>query len=414
MRMLALALSGLMIITFPAVAQNGGKSAGDAAGGAMQAPNVPQSQGAQKFVDEAANINMMEIEAARAAENTAKRPAYKEFASMIETDHTNLGQNLKRIVSGMSGVKIPARLDEKHRQKLAQLQQLKGAKFEQSYRRSQIDGHQRAIRIFQDFANGNAGNADLRSWAQASLPVLQKHLQNAENLPVANDQVGAAGAGGSGATGSADRNNADHGNVTVGKANSANQSDAQALVNEAAQMVKTMQDDPELAKALKKAKGLYLVPDFGRGAAIVGARGGAGLVTVREDGKWSDPAFYDFGAISFGPQVGGSGGQVAFLLMSQGAVDAFKSGNKFSLNADAGLSIVNYSANSQASWGKGDIFMWSNTSGAYVGATISVTDINWDDDNNRQYYGRDVDMTKILNGSVSNAAARPLKASLPG
>jgi hypothetical protein len=27
--------------------------------------------------------------------------------------------------------------------------------------------------------------------------------------------------------------------------------------------------------------------------------------------------------------------------------------------------------------------LWSNTSGAYVGATVSVTDINWDDSNNR-------------------------------
>jgi hypothetical protein len=62
--------------------------------------------------------------------------------------------------------------------------------------------------------------------------------------------------------------------------------------------------------------------------------------------------------------------------MSRSAVDAFKSGNTFSLNAGAGLSIVDYSANGQASRGKGDFVMWSATAGAYVGATISVTDVN--------------------------------------
>jgi lipid-binding SYLF domain-containing protein len=175
-----------------------------------------------------------------------------------------------------------------------------------------------------------------------------------------------------------------------------------------------MESDPQLADGLKRAKGIYIVPKFGRGALVIGARGGVGLVTVRQDGKWSDPAFYDFGAISLGPQIGGSGGPVAFLLMSHGAVDAFKSGNKFSLNAGAGLSIVDYSANGQASWGKGDIVMWSDTAGAYVGATISVTDVNWDDQNNRRYYGKSVDMTKILNGAVSNANAAELKKALPG
>ena len=137
-------------------------------------------------------------------------------------------------------------------------------------------------------------------------------------------------------------------------------------------------------------------------------------MVARRNDHWTDPAFYDFGTVSLGPQVGASGGSVVFLLMGQDAVDAFKSGNKFSLNAGAGFTIVNYSANSQASWGKGDIVMWSDTAGAYAGATVSVSDVNWDDDNNRQYYGKQVDISKILNGDVSNAQADELKQALPG
>ena len=205
------------------------------------------------------------------------------------------------------------------------------------------------------------------------------------------------------------------GSATTGSAANENQNNsAQQLVAHAVKVVKTMESDQKLAGLMKKAKGLFIVPDFGRGAFVVGGRGGAGLVTVRENRKWSDPAFYDIGGVSLGAQVGGSGGPVAFLLMDQSAVDAFKSGNKFSLNTGAGLSIVDYSANSQASWGKGDIIMWSNTAGAYVGATVSVTDINWSDTNNRGYYGKKTDMTQILNGSVSNANASELTSALPG
>ena len=189
---------------------------------------------------------------------------------------------------------------------------------------------------------------------------------------------------------------------------------ARQLVNEATAEVKKMSADPQVKKLLAKAKGVFLVPEFGRGALVIGGRGGAGVVLAKKNGKWTDPAFYDMGGISIGAQAGGSGGEIAFLLMSNGAVDAFKSGNKFSLNAGDGLSIVNYSANSQASWGKGDIVLWSSTKGAYAGATISVTDINWADGNNKAYYGRKVDPSKVLAGDVTAPDAVKLKAALPG
>jgi lipid-binding SYLF domain-containing protein len=210
-------------------------------------------------------------------------------------------------------------------------------------------------------------------------------------------------------------------NATVGSAKTGsstntdtNKKGARQLVNEATAEVNKMSADSQLTKLLAKAKGVYLVPEFGRGALVIGGRGGAGVVLAKKNGKWTDPAFYDLGGISIGAQAGGSGGEIAFLLMSQGAVDAFKSGNKFSLNAGAGLSIVNYSANSQASWGKGDIILWSSTKGAYAGATVSVTDVNWADGNNKAYYGRKVDPSKILAGDVTAPDAAKLKAALRG
>lgn len=193
-------------------------------------------------------------------------------------------------------------------------------------------------------------------------------------------------------------------------------SDAQELVKGALAQVRSMEKDPQLKQAMAKAKGIYLVPDFGRGALVVGGRGGAGVVLAHVNGQWTDPVFYDFGAISLGAQAGASGGPVAFLLMSQGAVDQFKSGNKISLNAESGFTIVDYSANAQASWGKGDIIFWSDTKGAYAGASISLTDINFADDNNRAYYGRKIDPARVLGGATAQNVpeATQLKDALPG
>jgi SH3 domain-containing YSC84-like protein 1 len=193
----------------------------------------------------------------------------------------------------------------------------------------------------------------------------------------------------------------------------ANENHARELLKDALAEVRKMERNPQLDKAIAKAKGIYLVPDFGRGALIVGGRGGAGVVLAHVNGRWTSPVFYDFGAISFGAQAGGSDGPVAFLLMSQNAVDQFKSGNKISLNAGSGFTVVNFSANAQASWGKGDIVFWSNTKGAYAGATVSVTDINFADANNKAYYGRKVDPSEVLAGRVKKPDATQLKQALP-
>lgn len=209
------------------------------------------------------------------------------------------------------------------------------------------------------------------------------------------------------------RNTAGSGQTQTGPLGD-HKAEAQQLIDEATAEVRTMKADPKLRQLMAKAQGIYLVPEFGRGALVIGGRGGAGVVLAKHNGTWSDPAFYDFGAISFGLQAGGSGGQVAFLLMTKNAVDAFMSGNKVSLNAGARLTIVDFSHNGQASWGKGDIVMWSNTAGAYAGATISVTDVNWADNNNRAYYGRQVQPNQVLAGEVPSPQASELKDALSG
>lgn len=167
-------------------------------------------------------------------------------------------------------------------------------------------------------------------------------------------------------------------------------------VDQAQGVIHQMQKDPDLAGLMDKAKGIFVVPDFGRAAAVVGVRGGTGMLITNDSGAWSSPAFYNMGGVSVGAQIGASGGSIAFLLMDQKAVDQFMEQNSFSLNADAGLSIINYSANAQASWGKGDIIMWSDTEGAFAGVQISATDIMWDGEANRAYYGKKVAPSDIL------------------
>lgn len=190
--------------------------------------------------------------------------------------------------------------------------------------------------------------------------------------------------------------------------------DARQKVQGAVQVVQKMKSDPRLTQLLERAHGVFIVPNYGRGALGIGAQGGEGLLVTRNGEQFGSPAFYNMGGVSIGAQVGAAAGEVAFLLMTERAVQQFRSDRKFSLNADAGLTIGNYSARAQTSAGKvQDVVVWSDTEGAYAGVSAGVTDILPDNEANRAYYGRsDATPLTILSGRMEDPYGNALGSVL--
>lgn len=191
-----------------------------------------------------------------------------------------------------------------------------------------------------------------------------------------------------------------------------NAGEAIARVDKAVQVMQQMQADPGMAAQLKRATGVFVVPEYGRGALGVGARGGAGVLLVKRGGTWKDPAFYNLGGVSIGAQAGGEGGPIAFVLNNQKALRSFMKDNNWSLNASAGLTVVNWSKKAQGSAGRGDVTVWSSAEGLFGGAAVSVTDINFDRDQTAAYYGRQVAARDVLAGKVANPQASSLRQAL--
>jgi len=190
--------------------------------------------------------------------------------------------------------------------------------------------------------------------------------------------------------------------------------DGQEQVNEALKVVKQMKKDPKLTDLLQQAQGVYIVPDFGRAAMGVGGRGGEGVLLLKRNGEWSGPAFYNFGRVSAGLQAGVDAGSIAMLLMTQDAVQPFTSQkNNFSLDATAGLTVVNYAAQGRATAGEPDVITWSDTEGLFAGASIGVSGFTRDEDENRAYYKKQATTQQIFSGNVKNPHADALKDALP-
>jgi putative membrane protein len=101
---------------------------------------------------------------------------------MIVDDHTKTADQMKAMQSRLQGAQIPTELDAKHKNLLAKLQSASGAGFENQFKSAQIDGHQDAIKMFENYA-AKGDNADLKKFAQKTLPTLKTHLQHAQALP---------------------------------------------------------------------------------------------------------------------------------------------------------------------------------------------------------------------------------------
>jgi lipid-binding SYLF domain-containing protein len=189
-------------------------------------------------------------------------------------------------------------------------------------------------------------------------------------------------------------------------------SSAQRIVDDASSVLAKLKTSNEFQKLLKQAKGIYLIPNLVKGAAIVGGSGGTGVLLVRHGAMWSDPAFLTLGSISIGAQVGGEAGPVALLLMTDKAVNAFTQQNNFALNGQAGLTIVNYSAKPQGSVGYGDVMVWSGQSGALAGVNITGSDVVADNSDDQNFYSQKIGTKEIIGGQVTTQKADKLRSEL--
>ncbi len=178
--------AALVALAAPVHAQTSAPStASPSARGAANQPTAKQgtvSATTKKFVTNAAITDMFEIQAGQLAQQKAENPAYKDFAQMTISDHTKTTDQLKKMAPQLQGVELPQQMDRTHQAKIDKLNSLAGAAFERQYKQDQIQGHRQAISEFERYAK-SGDNAELKQWAEDTLPTLKTHLQHAEALP---------------------------------------------------------------------------------------------------------------------------------------------------------------------------------------------------------------------------------------
>jgi len=134
----------------------------------------------EDFIKEAATSDMLEIEAAKVAQQKGNADE-KKFAEQMITDHTKTSRELKGMVPTELTPAIPTSLDDSSQKKLDRLRNAKPEDFASDYDPMQVSAHKDAVSLFERYAKGG-DNAKLKEWAGKTLPALQHHLQLAEKL----------------------------------------------------------------------------------------------------------------------------------------------------------------------------------------------------------------------------------------
>jgi putative membrane protein len=132
----------------------------------------------QQFVKQAAQGGLEEIQSGQAAEQRGASPAVKQLGQTLVADHTMMDNQLKQIAQ-QQGFTLPQSLDQEQRQELQQMNKLSGAQFDKQFTDEQIEDHQKMIQLLQKEAQSTQDSA-LREFAQAGIPVMQKHLRMAQ------------------------------------------------------------------------------------------------------------------------------------------------------------------------------------------------------------------------------------------
>jgi len=135
----------------------------------------------QKFVDFAAQTDMVEANLGQLAQSAASSQPVKDYAQTLVTDHTNDFGQLYNIAH-QNNLNMPDAIDAEHNKAMIDpFQKLKGAAFDHRYIQEMIAGHTKAIAVYKKEA-ADAQNPALKSYAEQALLVLQKHLDGAKGL----------------------------------------------------------------------------------------------------------------------------------------------------------------------------------------------------------------------------------------
>ena len=134
----------------------------------------------KKFVKDAAEGGLAEVELGKLALQKSSNDDVKQFAQKMVDDHSKANDQLKQVAE-QDKIDVPTALDSKHQSKIDKLSKLSGDQFDKAYIKDQLKDHETDVTAFKAEAD-NGNDPNIKSFASTTLPMLQQHLDLVKNL----------------------------------------------------------------------------------------------------------------------------------------------------------------------------------------------------------------------------------------
>jgi len=152
----------------------------------------------------------------------------------------------------------------------------------------------------------------------------------------------------------------------------------------------------------RHARCIAVVPGVVKGAFIVGAEYGQGVVTCRTGHGWSAPVFIRLAGGSFGFQIGGQGTDLVLVAVNdKGFQDLLH--DRFKIGADASAAAGPVGRDAQAATDlrmRSEILTWSRSHGIFAGIDLNGVSVSQNRADTDDFYGASHSFDQILNGDV--------------
>jgi SH3 domain-containing YSC84-like protein 1 len=147
---------------------------------------------------------------------------------------------------------------------------------------------------------------------------------------------------------------------------------------------------------------IAVVPGVVKGAFIVGAEYGQGVVTCRTHHGWSAPVFIRLAGGSFGFQIGGQGTDLVLVAVNEkGMQDLLR--DKFKIGGDASAAAGPIGRDAQASTDismRAELLTWSRSRGIFAGIDLNGVSVSQNREDTDVLYGGAHPFEEILHGAV--------------
>jgi putative membrane protein len=178
---------GAVVALFPiaGIAQSGSmsdSSSNSHSGSSMSSSSTKSnlSLSDKKFVRDAAQGGMAEVELGKLATEKASSDDVKKFGQRMVDDHTKAADQLKQVASS-EGIQLPQGLSAKDKMTEERLSKLSGEQFDKAYMADMVKDHTQDVTEFQHESHSGK-DAAVKNLASQTLPTIEDHLKQAKEI----------------------------------------------------------------------------------------------------------------------------------------------------------------------------------------------------------------------------------------